>query len=252
VYEELEKRLTELLQTWLEQVDPEIPVVFTAHASVQGAKFGAERTVMLGADLVLPGSLVRDPHLDYVALGHIHKPQNLNENGHPPVIYPGSIERVDFGEAQDDKFFVIANVERGKTEVEWRQLVDIRPFIDRFQRLETKENIQGQLHSSLPEPGELQDAIVRLTIEYPRDWEALIDDAALREYTAGAFEFHLVKRPQIEARVRLPEDQSVGSLSPLDLLDIYWRSSHTEEEELETLNRLAKEVIGEIHGETDS
>jgi exonuclease SbcD len=187
-----------------------------------------------------------------VALGHIHKPQNLNENGHPPVIYPGSIERVDFGEAQDDKFFVIANVERGKTEVEWRQLVDIRPFIDRFQRLETKENIQGQLHSSLPEPGELQDAIVRLTIEYPRDWEALIDDAALREYTAGAFEFHLVKRPQIEARVRLPEDQSVGSLSPLDLLDIYWRSSHTEEEELETLNRLAKEVIGEIHGETDS
>ena len=252
VYEELEKRLTELLQTWLEQVDPEIPVVFTAHASVQGAKFGAERTVMLGADLVLPGSLVRDPRLDYVALGHIHKPQNLNENGHPPVIYPGSIERVDFGEAQDDKFFVIANVERGKTEVEWHQLVDIRPFFDRFLRLETKENIQGQLHSSLPDPGELQDAIVRLTIEYPRDWEALIDDAALREYTAGAFEFHLAKRPQIEARVRLPEDQSVGSLSPLDLLDIYWRSSHTEEGESETLNRLAKEVIGEIHGETDS
>ncbi len=66
---------------------------------------------MLGSDLVLSPSLVRDPRLDYVALGHIHKPQNLNENAHPPVIYPGSIERVDFGEVKDDKFFVIAHVE---------------------------------------------------------------------------------------------------------------------------------------------
>ncbi len=73
-------------------------MVLTAHASVQGASYGGERTVMLGGDLVLPGSLVRNPRLDYVALGHIHKPQDLNQDGHPPVIYPGSIERVDFGE----------------------------------------------------------------------------------------------------------------------------------------------------------
>ncbi|GAH02333.1 unnamed protein product [marine sediment metagenome] len=226
--------------------------MLTAHASVQGATFGAERTVMLGSDLVLPGSLVRDPRLDYVALGHIHKPQNLNEKAHPPVIYPGSIERVDFGEAQDDKFFVIANVERGETEVEWRQLVGIRPFVDRSLRLETKEDIQGQLQAALPGPEELEGSIVRLTIDYPRDWEALIDEAALREYAGGAFQFHLVKHPQIEARVRLPEDQSVGSLSPLELLELYWRASHTEEEEIETLSKLAKDVIEQVHHQTGS
>lgn len=252
VYEEIESRLRELMVKWFDQIDPQLPVVLTAHASVQGAKYGAERTVMLGTDLVLPGSLVRDPRLDYVALGHIHKPQDLNENAHPPVIYPGSIERIDFGEAQDDKFFVIAHVERGKTEVEWRQLQDIRPFIDRTLRLETKDDIEAQLQTVLPKPDKLQDAIVRLTIEYPRDWEALIDDAALRDYTKGAFEFHLVKRPQIEARVRIPEDQSVGSLSPLELLDLYWRASHTEDQELEALNRLASEVIEEVHRQTGS
>ena len=37
----------------------------------------------------------RDPRLSYTALGHIHKPQNVNEGGHPPVIYPGSIERIE-------------------------------------------------------------------------------------------------------------------------------------------------------------
>ncbi len=132
VFTNIEERLTDLVNGWLEKADPHLPIILTAHASVQGAKYGSERTVMLGADLVLPGSLVRDARLDYVALGHIHKPQDLNENAHPPVIYPGSIERVDFGEAGDDKFFIIAEVEKGNTKVEWRQLTGVRPFIDRF------------------------------------------------------------------------------------------------------------------------
>ncbi len=137
VFTNIEERLTELVNMWLEKADPVLPVILTAHASVQGAKYGSERTVMLGADLVLPGSLVRDSRLDYVALGHIHKPQDLNENAHPPVIYPGSIERVDFGEADDDKFFVIADVTRGKSRVQWRKLENIRPFIDRHVTLES-------------------------------------------------------------------------------------------------------------------
>jgi len=246
VYEELEARLTELVENWFEQLEPGLPVVLTAHASVQGAKYGAERTVMLGSDLVLPGSLVRDPRLDYVALGHIHKPQNLNEKSHPPVIYPGSIERVDWGEAKDDKFFVIAEVERGNTEIEWRQLAGIRPFIDRFIHLESSEQIDRRLRDTLPPQVQLADAIVRLTVEYPRDWEALIDDAALREYTRDAFEFHLVKHPQIEARVRIPDDQNVGSMSAIDLLDLYWKASHTKDEHIQDLNQLASKVIQEV------
>jgi exonuclease SbcD len=252
VYEELELRLTELVETWFDQIDPELPVVLTAHASVQGAKYGAERTVMLGGDLVLPGSLVRDPRLDYVALGHIHKPQNLNENSHPPVIYPGSIERVDFGEAADEKFFVVANVERGDTEVAWRQLDGIRPFVDRSLLLDSKDDIDRRLRDALGPQDQLAGAVVRLTVEYPRDWEALIDDAALREYAQEAFEFHLVKHPQVEARVRIPDDQNVGSMSAMELLDLYWKASHTKAEDIEALNQLAAEVIDEIKNKDES
>jgi exonuclease SbcD len=246
VYEELETRLTELIENWFEQLDADLPVVLTAHASVQGAKYGAERTVMLGSDLVLAGSMVRDPRLDYVALGHIHRPQNLNENSHPPVIYPGSIERVDWGEAGDDKFFVIAHVERGETRVEWRQLQGIRSFIDRAIVLDSAEQIDQQLREALPPQDQFVDAIVRLTVEYPRDWEPLIDDAALRDYSREAFEFHLVKHPHSEARVRLPDDQAIGSMSALELLDLYWKASHTDNEDVEALNQLASQVIGEV------
>ena len=131
------------------------------------------------------------------------------------MIYPGSIERVDFGEAGDDKFFVIAEVNKGKTTVEWRQLEGVRPFVDRRAVLASGEGVTAALKAALPKAKELQGAIVRLAVEYPRDLEALIDEPALRAYAEGAFEFHLVKRPQVQARIRLPADQTVSSLSPL-------------------------------------
>lgn len=247
IYSEIEQRLTDLMKEWLENADQGLPIIMTAHASVQGAAFGSERTVMLGSDLVLPASLVKDKRLDYVALGHIHKPQDLNEGKHPPVIYPGSIERVDFGEAKDDKFFVIAEVEKGQTQVEWRKLEGVRPFVDRRAVLESGENVTETLKSALPKPKELEGAIVRLMVEYPREWDTLINDGELRKHAENAFEFHLVKRPQVEARIRLPADQTVSSLSPLDLLDQYWRASHTED--ADELQKLAQEILS---GEEES
>ena len=241
----IEDRLVTIVHNMLAESDPDLPIVLTAHASVQGAIYGGERTVMLGGDLLLPGSLVRDPRLDYVALGHIHKAQDLNEDAHPPVIYPGSIERVDFGEAADDKFFVLAHLERGHTEVEWRKLKGVRPFVDRSLRLKNPEDVTAQLLGSLPAASKLAGAIVRLVLEYPREWESLIDEAALREYTSGAFEFHLIRRPMVEARARLAQDGTVGSLTPLELLDRYWRANHVDAADREKLQKLAQEIIEE-------
>jgi exonuclease SbcD len=184
VYEQIEIRLSEMVYDWLDAADPDLPIVLTAHASVQGAKYGGERTIMLGSDLVLSGSLVKDSRLDYVALGHIHKPQDLNEGFHPPVIYPGSIERLDFGEVDDNKYFVIAHIQRGNTEVEWRQLTGIRPFVDRTVQLDSSENVTDRLLAALPSSAELEGVILRLTVEYPREWEDLLDEVALRNHAA--------------------------------------------------------------------
>ncbi|MCP4141966.1 MAG: exonuclease SbcCD subunit D [Chloroflexi bacterium] len=249
VYDKLEELLEDFVSGCFEQIAPELPVILTAHASVQGAKYGAERMVMLGNDLVLSGSLVKNDKLDYVALGHIHKPQNLNENAHPPVIYPGSIERVDFGEAKDKKFFVTANIEKGKTEVEWRELTGIRPFLDVFAKPPSELGLTEFLISKLPSKEKLKDAILRLIIEYPREWDTLIDEPALRNYTAEAFEFHLVKRPQVEARIRLAADQTVSSLAPLELLEQYWKTLHADEGESEILQKMAKDVVNNEESE---
>jgi DNA repair protein SbcD/Mre11 len=241
VFSNMEARISDLIEGWLSEANRNLPVILTAHASVEGAIFGTERMVMLGSDLVLPTALVKDKRLDYVAMGHIHKPQDVNNGAHPPVIYPGSIERVDFGEAQDDKFFIIAEVTCGATKVEWIKLTGARPFIDRRVTLQSGENVTEVLKAALPKPKEMSEAIVRLTVEYPREYDILIDETALRKYADQAFEFHLVKRPQSRARTRIAEGQVVSSLSPLDLLSQYFDASKTKD--IDELQKLAQEII---------
>ena len=243
LYEEMEKRLSNVLEKWLDGADPALPTILTAHASIEGAVYGGERTVLLGKDFVLPKSMVVDPRLDYVAMGHIHKSQNLNEGSHPPVVYSGSIERVDFGEVKDDKFFVLADVGKGKTDLDWRKLEGVRPFHDRSLELTSQKDITDQVIKTLPAQDAMKDAVVRLVLEYPRAWAPLIDDKTIQEYASGAFEFHFVKRPQMDERIRLPQYQTRGDLAPQELLGKFWQASHVPEEDLEELQSLAAVII---------
>lgn len=250
LYEKLDVHIGDLIDSWFDtKVDPNLPVILAAHCSVQGATYGGERMVMLGKDLVLSPGVVKNPRLDYVALGHIHKAQDLNDGLQPPVIYPGSIERVDFGEARDEKYFVIANVEKRNTIPDWRKLSGLRPFLDCRVQIENPDGITDQLRAALPDPERMIGAVIRLVIEYERDWEALIDEIALRDYTREAFEFHLVKHPHAEVRVRLPDSQAIGSLSHAELLEKYWLSLHLEKEDLEELSKLADSIMRDTQGD---
>jgi len=92
-----------------------VPAVLAAHVYVLGAKVGSEKTMTLGWEhCMLPSDL--SGGIDYVALGHIHKHQTMNQN--PPVVYSGSLERIDFSEEAEDKGFCLVQIE-GKGKVSW-------------------------------------------------------------------------------------------------------------------------------------
>jgi len=65
-------------------------------------------------------------------------------------------------------------------------------------------------------------------VEYPREWDAYLDETTLRSYTEAAFEFHLVRRPKFETRLRLPGDAAISSLSAVDLLEKYWEVMNSQ------------------------
>jgi hypothetical protein len=80
----------------------------------------------------------------------------------------------------------------------------------------------------------------------------MLNEQAVRSYAEPAFEFHLVRRPQREARLRLPGNQAIASLTPLDLLDVYWRSLNSNEEDARELQNLAREVIASVSGMSEA
>jgi DNA repair protein SbcD/Mre11 len=100
----LSQKVGQLIQYFASQLDPSLPAVLAGHLTVSTGIFsGSEKCAVFGNDPVfLPSQLAIHP-FDYVALGHLHRHQNLNPAGHPPIVYSGSIERVDFGERKEDK-----------------------------------------------------------------------------------------------------------------------------------------------------
>ncbi|PKN88184.1 MAG: hypothetical protein CVU46_01920 [Chloroflexi bacterium HGW-Chloroflexi-8] len=250
----MEFLINKIVENWIKESNPDLPLIFAAHASVQGAVFGGERNITLGNDYVLPGSLVRNSNFDYVALGHIHKAQNLNEDSHPPVIYAGSIERVDFGEIEDQKYFVVTELVKGKTSVNWIAL-EGRNFIDNSIDLRKLANDLGEgkipdsstvmefIRNELPDIEEIADSVARLTLTYPLDWEPLIDNHEIHQYYKDAIESQIIHKPQANVRLRLGDDESISSLSPINLLEKYLLSEKVDQREISTLQELATKII---------
>lgn len=242
---EIENRVTKSILKSIKNANPDLPLILTAHASVQGAAYGSERTVMLGHELVLGGRIISDRRLDYVALGHIHKHQALSPAGsHPPIVYPGSIERIDFGEARERKGFVIAEVSKGHTDWDFVPL-KTRRFLDiSVQTLDANTFMQDIL-DQLPLADDLNGAICRLKLSYPSDWEPLLDERQITDHFGQVFSLQIQKNRHSERRARLGDMASVESLTPLKLLETYWRSTGLESEEIEAMHTLAREILSE-------
>ncbi len=84
--------------------DQRAPAVLGAHVHVHGSAFGPSLFRLTEQeDVVIEGAELPS-QFDYIALGHIHKPQTL---GAPHMRYSGSIEKMDLGEANDIKGAVL-------------------------------------------------------------------------------------------------------------------------------------------------
>ena len=99
-------------------------VVLVTHGSVEAAITETERKLGDVVDYCLSLESLRSSGADLVIIGHVHKPQEWKNYG---VWYPGSIERLDFGEINDQKSFIDAVLRRTDREVK-RIPLECRPM----------------------------------------------------------------------------------------------------------------------------
>jgi exonuclease SbcD len=147
-------------------VDPAHPAVLAAHLHVRGSELDGHALYRLTErdDVCFePGHLPTG--WAYTALGHIHKRQKIGGQDH--VRYSGGIDRMDFGEAEDDKAVVVFDVDaQGAHDVTWLPL-DATP-LHRLTVSATADGLDLET-SDRSHPGVLGDAeraIVDLTVRF--------------------------------------------------------------------------------------
>jgi exonuclease SbcD len=241
----LNDRLRVALEGEIRRLDPSLPTVLLAHTMVDTACYGAERFLAVGKGFTVPLSLLARPCFDYVALGHVHRHQVLCQD--PPVVYPGSLDRVDFSEEREDKGYVLVYLAKQSTQFEFCPL-PVRPFRTIELDVSQSKDPQAALMRSLA-PDLIQDAVVRLIYQVRPNQLDEIDTLAVQAALSPAHSYTLY--PELVSqlsRPRLPELGIGSHLSPLDALKAYV-ANRTDLQELEPdLLAAAQELLTE--GET--
>jgi exonuclease SbcD len=243
----MQEALTQVIDSKAASLDPTLPAILAAHVSVGTAKAGSETLMSIGQEPVLLLSNIALPAFDYIALGHIHKQQVLSES--PPVVYAGSLERVDFGEENDEKGFyvvdILPNGKDNKRQVSFEfHPVNARRFLTVSVNIDTDNTdptsvvlaaIAGQAEKA-------RDAIVRLNISLPSSLEGQLRNNEIREALKDTHYFTIAREIQRETRLRMG-NRTPEEVTPLDALKAWLESQKVSPERQKVLLEYGEKLI---------
>ena len=199
--EEIVKQLQDMGAQIIEELadrvreHPDIPAVLVGHLSAANATLsGSEQTAIIGRDPVFLTGTLANPAFDYVALGHIHKFQDLNADARPPVVYSGSIDRIDFGEERETKGVVIATIKDRdadahlpKRETSYKFVrTPARPFCTVAVKIAPDQDPTTAILDAIGEHTST-DAIVRVIYDLGDSRTDTVDLKAVKRALEGAF-----------------------------------------------------------------
>ena len=229
---------------------PDVPAILVGHFSVNEASHGSEQNIMIGRDAAIPRSILADPAFRYVALGHIHKHQGLNGDFQPPVLYSGSIERIDFGEEHEPKGFIVAEIGDGPTTWEFvrgykRQA---RPFVTIKADVTAATDPTAAVVAAIKAKSDLSETVVRIQVKLRQEQEPqLVEREILRALEGAYFVASLQKDVERTERQRLGA-VSVESLTPAQLLARYLQVKDVPDERAKVLLQHGEALISAVDG----
>lgn len=186
-------------------MDNSVRNVLLAHQFVTGASTCESEELSVGGSDNVDASVFAD--FDYVALGHIHGPQNI---GSERIRYCGTPLKYSFSEAGHRKSVTVAELgEKGTLTVRVCPLVprhDLREVRGTYAELTAKSHYDGTpvedyLHIILTDEEDVPEALGRLRVIYPNLMKLTYDNTRTRNHAV------------------IDSAADIRRKSPLDLLD---------------------------------
>ncbi len=198
--------------------DPRRRNVLVTHQFVTGAARSDSEDVSVGGADNVDASVFDG--FDYVALGHIHGPQNIG--GDPRVRYCGTPLKYSFSEAGHVKSVTVVTLaEKGSLEVRAVPLVprhDMRELRGSYMELTARANYEGTavddyLRIVLTDEQDIPDVIGKLRVIYPNLMKLDYDNARTRAAGAPGAAEDVEKKTPLELFGEFYEKQNGQPLS---------------------------------------
>ena len=205
-------------------IDPTHRNLLVTHQFVTGASRSDSEDISVGGSDNVDASVFAP--FDYVALGHLHGPQQMGEEGGPIIRYAGTPLKYSFSEARHHKSVTVVEIGEKKADGvvdvcigtrELRPLHDMREIRGSYEELTLRANYEGTatddyIHATLTDEIEIPDAARHLQVIYPNLMKLDYDNARTRGQGSERLELE-----QLEEK------------SPLDLFsELFEKQNHKE------------------------
>lgn len=205
--------------------------VIITHQFVTGAITSESEELSVGGTDNVNSSVFEA--FDYVALGHIHRPQNIGTN---KIRYCGTPLKYSFSEANHKKSVTVVELEnKGELTVREIELLpknDLREIKGRYMEITSKENYKDTntndyVHITLTDEEDIPDVIGKLRVIYPNLMKLDYDNKRTRSSSI------------------INSDNNVESKSPIQLLEEFYLKQNNQSISQKQLD-FAKELIEKI------
>lgn len=229
-----------------EQIGKALPIIATGHLTTVGASTSESvREIYIGTLDAFPASSF--PPADYIALGHIHKPQRVAGTEH--IRYSGSPIPLSFDEVGLSKSVWLVEFEKGRLEK-----VDALE-IPRFQPMEVIRGSLEDIEQALAAIQENYRGELPIWLDIEVSTQDYLNDLQRRiqELTSGLPVEVLLLRRERRARVAALEQVAGETLAELTVDEVFERrlaqeSWETEEDRarLERLRQAFRQVVADL------
>lgn len=234
-------RIESMIRALSSHFQPDSINILMTHLYFEGSILSkSERQIDVTPVYAVPPAAI-PPHLNYLAVGHIHKQQKINKTG-VNAFYSGSVMKLDFGEERDEKGFLFVEAKANiPPKVEFVKLSAVRNLMTFEVQYKDLPQRADEINNSLGPKGY---AKIRVSHDQP----IIHLGEAVRQYVPNAVDWEMLTlRPEREMR-RFVDQQQLAN--PIEMYRAFYKEVLGTDPGDEILKAM-KNLYDEVSRETD-
>ncbi|MFX1477957.1 MAG: AAA family ATPase, partial [Promethearchaeota archaeon] len=217
----LEQYIKNICENKLKNCDKRI---LMGHYYLDGAKIReTNNPSAIYGEFKFTKSMIQKDHFDLVIFGHLHLQQTVWDNER--IIIPGSVDRIDFGERDSNKFYCTYDVEDdllGFHEIECRTLLK-----ETIEIPDDTADLTQYILEHLPKKEEINNSVCKISIIHPKAQEIKIDKKQIEGYFQIAFYADISYSEKATEELKKLREVNLDPLSLYhQFLDQHYKDNH--------------------------